>query len=822
MIRQSLLTAQRAYRTLSAKTLLVGIVVGVAAITAVSALGERVGGLMRLSANDFLGGDLALVSREPLNPLFATEARSRRLNLAQTISFPSMVFAAESGQLADVKAVEETYPLRGKLELKSSLTGASRKLSGAPALGEAWIDEGLLRALSLSVGEQIDLGDAKFKISEIVVNEPDRGGGFFSFAPRLMINLADLKATGLDQAGSRINYRLLVSGEQKAVARFESWLGPKLKDRARLQTIEDSQAAVGQALDRAQAFLNLAALCAVVLAGVAILLSARRFTELEAAAVAIMKSLGATSTMIRWRYRFAVLALSLPAGILGALLGYVAQAQLLQLMAPAEALAAPAAGWFPGVLGLTLAVLLAFACVLPSVSRLSAVSPLKVLKNDLPLPTSRLAYELALPLLILVLLAAALSGDLKLAGIALGGLLAGTLLVTLIAAAALNMIPAGHYSALHVAITNLKRQPATSLTQLGALSLGFAALALIGVLSRDLLNSWRLSLDANTPNYFLLNVQPDQLARVRAGLSDLRAERLTVAPLAIGRLASVNGVPIDQIKLEDRRAQERLNRNQNFSWNLELPVGNTLTAGRWWRDDEEVEISVSDTWATPLGIGLTDRLTLKVADREVTGTVTSVRKVAWDSFAVNFFILLEPSAASQIPHSFLISSYLNPSAKAGLQTLLRAESNLTAIDVEQVLGEVKAIIERASRAVNLVFWFSIVAGFLVMIAAFNSSLDQRLREAAVMRALGASSRLILSRVLAEFVLIGLLSGLTACVLAYAVGAVIARQVFGMPFSADWLALALLVLAAASTAGLVGWIAAQRLLKIRAIEALRRV
>lgn len=822
MIVQSLKTAQRAWRTVSAKTLLVGIVIGVAALTAVSALGERVGNLMRLSANDFLGGDIALVSREALDPAWALDAQNRGLKIARTVSFPSMVFGAEAGQLADIKAVEPAYPLRGQLELKDALDAQIFKATGAPARGEAWIDEALLRGLALNLGDTVDLGDASFKLTRIVVSEPDRGGGFFAFAPRLMIALEDLAGTALNQEGSRINYRLLVAGEPRALQSFEDWLTPRLANRARLQTLEDSQAAVAQALERAQAFLNLAALCAVVLAGVAIMLSARRFTELEAGAVAVMKSLGATSSAIRWRYRLAVVWLSVPAGVLGAILGYLAQAQLLALIAPAEALAAPAASLNPGLLGLALAVLLAGACVLPSVSRLSAVSPLKVLKNDLPLPASRLAYELGLPMLILAMVATALTGDIKLAGQALGGLILGALVVTAIAGVLLKLVPSGHYSALHVALGNLKRQPATSLIQLGALSLGFAALALIGVLSRDLLNSWQLSLDANTPNYFLLNVQPEQEARVAAGLRAMGSERLTAAPLAIGRLVAINQRPIAEIRLDDQRANERLNRNQNFSWSETLPLGNTLTAGRWWQDDGVVEVSVADTWAEPLGVGLNDTLTLKVADREVIGVVTSVREVAWDSFAVNFFIVLEPSAARELPHSFLLSVFLPESAKASLQTLLRDEPNLTAVDVQQALAEVKKIIERASRAVNLVFWFSVIAGFLVLVSAFNASLDARLREAAVMRALGASGRLILGRVLAEFVLVGLVSGLSACVLAWSVGWLLARQIFGIPFSADWMALALLVLLAAGTAGAVGYVAAQRLLKTRALEALRRV
>lgn len=818
-------TTRQAAHGSAGRSLVAALLLAVVAVTAVNLLGARIGQLMRESAQDLLGADLVLVAPEPPPAEWADEARARGLSVVAQRQFPSMVFGAETGQLAEIKAVGPGHPLRGVIQLRDQMAAESdlRSVRERPAAGTVWVAPDLARALGLRVGDTVDLGERTLTIAAILVKEPDRSGSMMSFAPRLLMRLEDLDGSGLTGPGSRINERLLIGGPVAAVAEFEAWLRPRLEGRASIQSLADSQQTLANALDRALAFLRLAVLCAVLLSGVALLLSARRYAELEQPAVALFKTLGWTRRQLLLRYTLAMTVLALLAGLAGSVLAVTGERLLVQLLAIPELLAAPAPSLWQAWVGPALAVGLLLACVLPSVLALARVPPIAVLKQDLSaLPQHRLGTLLP-PLLLLAVLAWLATADPRLAAVALGGLLVMLLLVAGLSWVLLKLLPRAGRGSWRLGLTKYRHAPLLGVVQISALAAGFAALALIGVLSRDLLDTWKLSLSDDTPNYFLINGREEQRQPILDALAARGAERLTHAPVAVARLRAINDVPVSEIQVDGPAGRDRLQRNQNLSWSAQPGVGNRIVAGQWFRPDDGVaEVSVATSWADPLKVRPGDRLTLAVGDRAVTATVTSLRAVAWDSFAVNFFLVLEPSAAEGLAHSHIFSFHLDPARRPELDPVLREHPNLSLMDIEALLAEVRLLIDRAGLAVRLVFGFSVLAGLLVLLSAFSATLDERLKEAAILRALGARAAQVRAAVLVEFGGIGLAAGLLASGIALAVGNLLAQRIFDLPLQADWWALGAVVAAAVVLACGLGAFAAERLLRTRALEALKRV
>lgn len=816
-------TTRQAWQGSAGRALLAALLLAVVAVTAVNLLGARIGALMRDSAQDLLGADLVLVAPEPLPAEWSRHARELGLQVVTQRQFPSMVFGAEQGQLAEIKAVGEGHPLRGEIQLGAQREGGSvRRVRDRPAEGTVWVAADLARALGLDVGDDVDLGDRTLRIAAILRQEPDRGGTLISFAPRLLVRIEELDEAGLTGPGSRITERLLIGGESAAIASFEAWLKPRIEGRAAIQNLADSQQTLARALDRALSFLRLAVLCAVLLSGVALLLSARRYAELEQSAVALLKTLGWTGRQLLVRYTLAMLLLGLLAGLAGALVAVGSEQLLVHLLDIEELRAAPTPSLWQAWIGPVLAFGLLLACVLPSVIALARVPPIAVLKQETrALPQRRLTTLLP-PTLLLFALAWLATADARLAGFALGGLVFMLLVVAGIAWAMLRLLPRTARGSWRLGLNKYRHAPLLGMVQISALAAGFAALALIGVLSRDLLDTWKLSLSDDTPNYFLINAREEQRESLLAALASRGAQRLTHAPVAVARLKSINQTPVAELGGENLTARDRLQRNQNLSWAGEPGIGNRIVAGQWFRDDGMAEISVATSWANPLGVKPGDRLTLTVGEREVVATVTSLRDVSWDSFAVNFFLVLEPSAAQGLAHSHIFSFHLDPARRPELDQVLRDNGNLSLMDVEALLAEVRRLIDRASLAVKLVFAFSVLAGLLVLLAAFSVTLDERLKEAAILRVLGARARQLRAAVLAEFGAIGLAAGLLASGIALAVGSLLAQRIFDLPLKADWWALASVVLGAVVLACGLGALAAERLLRSRALEALKRV
>ena len=822
-LRLGLRTLRREWRLPELRTLAAALLLAVAALGAVATLAARVEAALLASAAELIGGDAGISDNNPLPPAVTAEARRLALTINRSSTFPSVAFNNTRSQLLDVRATDAAYPLRGTLQLANRI---GRVYAGrGPAAGSVDLDHRALVALGLTVGDRVQIGGRELTIGAEIVREPD-GGELFAIAPRALMNLGDAKAAGLLGVGSRTQHRLLVAGPAASVDEFVVWLKAHRPPDAELITPERTQQRLRIAFDRAGAFLRLSALLSALLAGVAIALSAQRYTRRKTDEIALLRALGAPRGQVRVLVLVTLLGMALPALLLGALLALGLSSAAWTL---ARGLLPGTAGGLPLLPALAaaiagLALLLGFA--LPPLARLAEVPPVAVFRRGARQRVRALDALYLLPVLVAVGLAWFESGSFRLAGILAASLAGVAVVAALLAALLLALIRGlapGAHPALRLGLAALARRRALSLIQATALALGLTALLLLAVIAPALLDRWRTELPANTPNWFALNIQGAQRGAVTAALHPLGAQQINMLPLAVGKLASIDGVPIAQVHFHDRATRDWAKQQLRLSWSAALPPANTLVAGHWFAaEPAQPQVSVEQGWAQRFGVKLGDTLGFRIGEDTFTARVTSLRKVDWTSFRVNFFLLLDPVHARALPHSWLASWYLPRNRAPALAAFNRSYSNLSLIDVNALLDRVRSIIARVTAAVRWVLGFSLLAGALVLVAALAASATERRREAALLRTLGASSTQLSAAAAAEFALLGLIAGLTAALGAAGAGVWIAGSVMDLPgFVPPLLPLALTALAAALGVMLLGLAGTRRVLATSPLALLRR-
>lgn len=763
----------------------VALVLAVASLTSVGFLTDRVEQALKLESHQLLGGDLLLTADHPWPEEFRREAVARRLRLAESVTFPSMVAAGEAAQLAEIKAVSNSYPLRGALRVSTGLNLADAEVSRVPGAGESWPDERLASALSLKRGQNILLGNSQPIISALITREPDRGMNVFALAPRLMINLSDLPATGLIQSGSRVTWRLYIAGETTLVRDYELWAKERLERGEKLESLDNARPEVRSVMERAQRFLRLAALLAVVLAAVAVALSAERYLRRHLDGCAVMRCLGASEAQLLAIHGGEFLFFGLLATVLGSLLGYMVQALMLTLLSGLLLPTMPPPSSLPWLHGLLVGVVLVAGFAFPPLLRLKSVPTVRVLRRewDETSTASTVAYAAGAVALSLMMLW--IAGELRLGLVVLAGFSAAFLLYGLSAMGLMNLLgrlrPAGAGYGWRHGLANLRRHRRATLIQLVALGLGLTALLLLTVARSDLLDSWRKKSPRDAPNRFVINIQPDQRAAIAEFFvaKDLAAPALE--PMVRGRLVQINDDAVSAKKYEDDRAQRLVDREFNLSWSDQLPAGNNVTAGRWHGTSPNAEFSVEQGLADTLGLKLGDRMTYTIAGRPYEGTITSLRKLDWDSMRVNFFVMTPAGQLEEFPASYITSFHLPAERKTVATELVRAFPNLTLIDVAALVQQLQDTLDQVARAVQLVFGFAVLAGLAVLYAALQASSDERRHELAVLRALGAQQRQLSRALLAEFMALGALAGLLAGLGASLIGWGLARFVFRLEY-----------------------------------------
>lgn len=815
--RLSLRMLRRDWRAGELRVLLAAIIIAVACVTSVSFFTDRIQQALNYQSGELLAADMRVVADHPLPVTIREAAKGSDLLTAETRSFRSMIRAkadmvedVESGkanslptsQLAEIKAASDGYPLRGSLKIAPVLFAPEQEVHSLPQPGEAWADPQLLQQLGVRVGDVLQLGYAEFRIAAVLTYEPDRSGDMFSIAPRLLINMHDLPSTGLVQEGSHIRYRILLAGEPNSVAKYRKALLPRLQRGERIEGAEDARPEIRNAMQRAQQFLGLAAVVAVMLACVAIAMAARRYAQRHLDTCAMLRCFGASQSRINYIFLLQLVVLSLFAGPLGVLCGFLAQHGLVSLLGQLIIAELPAPSWnavWVGVL-VVLGGVLGFA--LPPVLQLRNVPALRVLHRVVGESTHALSSLSALAYLfgfvMLALLVIYQAGSILLGGILLSGLLATLLLLWLVATILMWLLKFNVHgflrdllgrsaAAWHLGLVNLTRNTRASTTQVMAFGVGLMVLLLLTIVRGDLLQGWAKGLAEDAPNRFVINIQPQQLAAVQDYFAQQGMDHVELFPMVRGRLTAINDTPVSEQQYTNPRARRLAAREFNLSWADELQIDNKITQGKWWGKQAHAdsrllhELSVEEGIAETLGIQLGDQLTYTIAGESFTATVSSLRSVQWDSFHANFFVLAPPGALDAYPASYITSFYLPAAKSALLDNLVKQFPNLTVIDIAAIMNQVRLIIERVSLAVEFVFLFTLAAGLLVMAAAIQSTLDVRLHENAVLRALGARRQRLWQSLAVEFFALGGLAGILAAFFASVLGLVVAQQVLEMEY-----------------------------------------
>lgn len=778
----SLRALRRDWRSGELRILSVALVIAVGSMTAVGFFTDRVHQVMRQQANELLAADLVLASPDPIDADRITHAGGNALRTARTLSFRSVALVGDKTQLVEVKAVSAAYPLRGTLRVAAEPFTADQPTQVTPNRHEVWVNARLLQALGVSVGEVINLGEARFRVTKVLTYEPDRGGDLFSIAPRVLMDIADVSATRLIQPGSRVRHKLLVAGKRKDVQAFRLWLAPRLTANERLMTLKEGRPALRAALERAESFLGLAALVSVFLSGVAVAMAARRYAQRHLDTSAIMRCLGATQGVIVKIFAWEMAALGIVASLTGCVLGYAAHTVLTEILAGLLAAELPPPSLRPAFIGLPVGMIVLVGFALPPLLALGDVSPARVLRRDIgPMPArSVTAYGVALATM--TLLMAWQARDLNLLAYVMGGavtMVAVSGLVAYVLVKLLNRLRRRVGVAWRFGLANIARRARASAAQIVAFGLGIMALLLLSIVRSDLLDGWRRTIPDAAPNHFLINIQPDQVEALRAFLDSHGVGAPGLYPMVRARLTAINGQQVSAETFADAHARRHAHREFNLSWAEQLQPDNHVVAGRWWASGEygRALISFEQGLAETLGIKLGDVLTYNVAGSEIKVKVSNLRVVEWDSFNVNFFTILPPGVLNAFPATYITSFYLSTEGKRILAPMVKQFPNVTVLDVDALMSKVRHIMDRVSLAVEYVFMFSLLAGLAVLYAAIQATQDERRYESAVLRTLGARRGQMLSSLSAEFVTLGLLAGTLAGLSASVLGYVLAEHVF---------------------------------------------
>jgi len=816
----------RDWRAGELRMLSLALVLAVSAVTAVGFLSERMEAGLRRDAAQLLGGDALVASDHPMAPELQALAEQMQLRRMHSVTFPSMARAAAgSTRLVTVKAVSASYPLRGQVLLTDG------RRVGAPSPGEVWVDAPVLDALDLAPGAQVLLGDSQLKVAGVILNEPDRGAGFLSFAPRVMLNEADLAATGLVQPSSRVTYRMAVlspSADPAAAARFLKEAGALIERQGwrglRLENLETGRPEMRQTLDRASLFLRLVAMLAALLAAVAISLASRDFALRHLDDCAMLRVLGQSQSRIAGIHVLEFAFAGLLASAVGVLGGLLLHEVFVRLLAGLMSVSLPPPGWTTaaGGLGLGLSLMLGFG--LGPVLQLASVPPLRVIRRDLGSVRMASGLVLLAGLLGFAGLLALVAGDWKLGlgtaggfALALAVFALGAWLVLLVLRRSVPQAGAPRWLAL--ATRQLSARPVFAVVQVSALGIGLLALALLLLLRTDLINSWRAATPKEAPDRFVINIQPEQGEAFRRSLDAAGVQAYDWYPMIRGRLVAINGDEIKPEQFKVERTQRLVEREFNLSHSEALPRHNQLAEGRWVADEQD-GLSVEQGIARDLGLKLGDRLRFDVAGQIVEARVTTIRKLDWSSMRVNFFVLFPRREMADLPRSYITAFRAPAEAKALDKQLARDFPNTTAVDVRAQLDQVQQVLDQVASAVQVLFAFTLAVGLIVLLTAVSSTREARMREFALMRAMGAGSRLLGRVQSAELLGLGLLAGVLAGAAALLIGAVLAAKVFEFSWTLNpWLVPAS-GLAGALLAWLAGWWGLRGVLQKPVMQSLR--
>ncbi len=753
----------RDWRSGELSILLAALVLAVAVVVSISAFVGSLESTLKAESQRFLAADRVVQSSRPLPEQWPSQAQAQGLATAVTLGFPSMVVTdSDAMYLASIKAVSDDYPLRGELQRSTDPYGVIETTKHIPAPGEVWLAPRLFALLDIDIGATVWVGEAPLTVTATIRGEPDSTSAMFGYGPRLLMNLSDIDATGVIQPGSRVQWRLLLKGNPADLLLFNDWLAPQLVQGQRVLGVNESQPSIGRTLERAQGFLLLAGSLGVVLAAAAIALAARRFSERHTDAVAVMKSLGASTQRISRLYGSALLLLGVVATILGCAAGWLIKTGFFALFGSQLGITAGASGIEPYSIGAVTALVCLGFFAWPPLRRLSRVPPLRVLRRDIDASTAQRAIDYVFGGAAMIALMLWYSGDMRLTAGVVGGLVITVLLGFIVAKLLLGgtrVVGSAAGSVWRLALAGLVRRGNANALQMVIFGVAIMLLLVLVMVRTSLIDQWQAQLPPGTPNHFLLNIAPEQ----RVPLADFFAENdigsEAVYPMTRGRVMAVNGEALAQ---PDNVSAERRQREANFTYSNELPAANEILEGAWWEADTlEPLVSIEQGFAKRIGANVGDSLEVRIGAESLTVTVASLRSADWQSMKPNFFMIFPPAVLASFPNVYLTSFHLPNERKATLNALVRTFPTLTVIELDVVIDEIRSIVNRVGQGIELVLIVILSAGALVLIAGVQASVDVRLHESALLRALGAPKGLLLGALWIEFATLGACAALLA-------------------------------------------------------------
>lgn len=831
----SLRLLKRDWQAGELRILILALVIAVASTTLIQFFADRLHRGMVDKAADIMGGDLVISSPQPIPQAWLDHAATAGLRNLKTLEFRTVALHGEAMQLGSVKAVGDAYPLRGLVRTADQPFVDGEPAVRGPAPGTIWVEARVLSALQANVGDKLLIGDAELQVSRVLTYESDRGGSFYSFSPRIMMSLQDIDATGVIQPGSRVTWRLVLAGDAAAIKAFQQWVEPQLSAHHQLQDVTNNRPELSNALVKAEDYLGLTSLMAVLLAGVAIAMAANRYSLRHFDLSAILRSLGMSQSRIVWIYLWQFLAIATLGSALGCVIGWGGHFVLEILLRATLPVALPPPGWMPVVTGTGTAFIILTGFALPPVLRLRKVPPLRVLRRDLlpPAPTVLSLYVLAMAAMVLLMWQH--TGNAQLTFTVAFGLLAVLALFGVLALLVLRAVQALRHVDLawRIGIRRLGRNQTASVGQLLAFSLTLMAMLLLVLVRTDLLRNWQAQLPDNAPNHFAINVQTGDKQAFTDFLDAQGIARAEVYPMVRGRITHINDAPVqDKVDAEVRKSDE-FNRELNLTWSATLAPDNKLLEGQWWPASANDAASTSETnietstetntqpkgsvahpaqvslearFASRLGVRVGDTLRLSLAGAPLYATIASIRQVQWDSFKPNFFVMFEPGALEGMAATYMTSFYLAPQQKHQLNALMARFPSVTVLEVDAILRQVKEILVQVTLAVEYMLLFALLAGVVVLWAAVQTTLTERLQEGALLRALGAGRSMLKRAQRVEFLGLGALAGLLAASGAEVVLFALHTQVFHLEFAPNlwaWLIMPVTGMLLVGAAGLTG-------------------
>ncbi len=773
------------------RVLSTAIVLAVAIVTSIGLFVERLQGSILNQSKDFLAADMVLQGSRPADEAWIRHAEENGLLIASTLQFQSMVAVGERIQLASVKAVSELYPLRGRLLVSDSLQGERRQLDKGPEPGSVWIDSRLMPLLDITVGDTLQLGDTRLKVTALVHAEPDRGSGFYSIGPRVLMNKVDIAASAVVQPGSQVTYRLLLKGAKSTRQQFKQWLVPQLSENYRWLDVKNNQPMIGVAMNRAETFLMLGGALGVLLASVAAALAAYRYSERHTDYAALMKSLGASSTQIQQIYLLLLLSITVCTTVVGWLIGWFAQWVYIGIAGSLLGMDLPQASLKPLLTGAVTALVCVVGFALPPLWSLRTVPPLRVLRGDIEGRKLSLSMTVLMGAMAIVLLLLWYSADPLLVGSIMLGIGVSAVILVFFAFALLrgsHLVGMGAASIMGLALSNLRRRSWQNAVHIFIFSLAIMLLLILSLVRTTLINEWRMQLPEDTPNHFLFNIAADEVGPLADWLHQSGTQHKGLYPMVRGRLVGIGEQSVLQRVSRESLHKAGADREMNLTWAAKLPQDNRIVEGQWWSQGSsevlgaEAQVSIEKSLAKNLGISVGEKLIFRLGDEMLEARVRSIRYLQWQTMQPNFYVIFNPGVLDSYSATHITSFFLPVEKKHLLHQLIKRFPTISMIEIDAVIEQVRRIISQVSLAIESLLAVILLAGGLVLVASVQSSMSERYQECAILRALGASRRRVLGSVVTEFAVLGLIAGSLAVIGAELSVYFLQTRLFRMPYN----------------------------------------